>query len=96
MIYDYSSMFTAEFYAILSAIQTGTTREQETTVVISDSKSSLQAVNQLYSRNPLSNEIKGEAYDSTKSYRLCWVPGHRDIAGNEIADKLARESFESR
>jgi len=94
-IHDNSSIFTAELYAILSAIQTGVTREQETTVIISDSKSSIQAVNQLYSKNPLINEIKGEAYDSTKSYRLCWVPAHRDLTGNEMADKLARETIKN-
>ena len=80
----------------MSDIQTGATREHETKVVISHSKSSLKAVNQLYSRNPLINEIKGEAYDSTKSYRLCWVPAHRDITGNEVGDKLARETIKNR
>ena len=58
--------------------------------------SSIQAANQLYSKNPLINEIKGEAYDSTESYRLCWVPAHRDITGNEIAEKLARETIRNR
>ena len=58
--------------------------------------SSIQAANQLYSKNPLINEIKGEAYDSTESYRLCWVPAHRDITGMEMVDKLARETIKSR
>ena len=43
-IHDDSSIFTAELYAILSAVQTGAAREQEATVIISDSKSSLPAV----------------------------------------------------
>ena len=57
--------------------------------------SSIQAANQLYSKNPLINEIKGEAYDSTESYRLCWVPAHRDITGNEMADNLERETIKN-
>ena len=64
-------------------------------MIILDSKSSIQAVSRLYSKNSLINEIKGEAYDSTKTCRLCWVPAHRDITGNEMADRLARETIKN-
>ena len=91
-IHNDSSIFTAELYAILSAVQAGAAREQGATVIISDSKSSIQAVGQLYSKNPLINEIKDKAYNSNKNYRLCWVPSHRGVIGNEMADRLAGET----
>ena len=86
------SIFTAELYAILHAIRDGGMRPQTSTLVITDSKSSIQALMQPFTRNPLVQEIQREAHEGTKKIKLCWVPSHIGVQGNEIADKLARET----
>jgi len=57
-------------------------------------KSSIQAVYQLYSGNPLINKIEGKGHDSVLPIVL--GRAHSDITGNEIVVKLARKTFESR
>ena len=33
--------------------------------------------------------------DKGASIELVWVPGHKNIKGNELADKLAKEGFKA-
>ena len=87
-----ATIFTSELYAIQEAVKTGKSLPSETTVIISDSKSSIQALTKPFSKNSLVKNIQKEAYDSTNEFLMCWVPSHIGVHGNEIADKLARET----
>ena len=88
-----ASIFTAELYAILLAVQKlkNLANNNEVTI-ITDSKSSIQAIENTYSKNPMVNLIKERIYEAKKRFQLCWVPSHVGVTGNELADKLAREA----
>ena len=87
-----ASVFTAELLAILQAVKQARTDYTESVTIITDSKSSIQAITKLYQSNPIVNQIKNEIYDSKKSVKLCWVPSHIGVGGNEEADLKAREA----
>lgn len=89
-------MFTAEAWAILQALiliqDTGYSR-----AIFSDSKSVLEAIGspRLLSSNYIIHRIKRLLFSSFNNginVSLAWIPAHRGIPGNEIADKAAKEA----
>ena len=90
-----ASVFTAELLAILEAVEQSQRMVGEITTIITDSKSSIQAINRLYHDNPIVQEIKKAIRNSNKDVKLCWVPSHVGVPGNENADSSAREATTS-
>lgn len=82
------SIFSAEAYAILNALENGTSN---LTVIFSDSKSVLEAIVNNNSNHPWIRTIKNILREKRGSAELCWVPAHVNILGNENADKLAKQ-----
>ena len=94
------SNYTAEIRALKTAIdtvhnafETGK-REPTDLVIFTDSKSALEALENHQSRNEditeLVNSISRLYSAYEKKIWLQWIPGHADVAGNEIADRLAK------
>jgi ribonuclease HI len=97
---DHTSIYTAELYAILYALTWSTTQEQnrndEDIAVYTDSLSSIQALENIYSsRHPLITLIKDKLNDPnrTNNIAIVWTPGHRGIHGNELADEAAKQAL---
>ena len=86
---DCSSIFTAELYGLLEAINYSNNVTEESIILITDSQSSIQAITNLYPQNPIVQKIQKAVKNSNKTFTLCWVPSHIGIDGNESADKLA-------
>ena len=61
-------------------------------MIISDSKSSLQAMKDIYSRNPLIQNIHSLLNKSQIIFKFIWIPSHFDIDGNYKDDALAKSS----
>ena len=58
-----ASIFTAELYAILLAVQRTRHFDNQDVTIISDSKSSIQAITNTYSKNSIVNLIKERIYE---------------------------------
>ena len=86
------SIFTAEVEAINKALTYVNVSLWNSFVIYSDSMSVLQAIESQESKNPLANMVLQtcqEILSNGKFITFCWIPSHRDITGNEHADKDA-------
>jgi kelch-like protein 2/3 len=93
-----STIFTAELYAILDAMNFIDSSDTTNHTIFSDSQSAIQAI-QLYNNNhPIVMEINTwliRLSSRHKIIRLCWVPSHIGIPGNEAADTAAKAASTS-
>jgi ribonuclease HI len=90
---SYSSIFCAELVALLKALRMITESEKSEFVVCTDSCSALQALQHLYSDNPLVreiSEIRQRIHLQGKELRFIYSPSHIGIHGNDEADTLAK------
>lgn len=92
-----ASIFTAEAWAILQAIGLAEDLKSLNTVIFSDSLSVLKAIaSQKHKENCfIIHQIKHRLYrleDAGFRITLCWVPAHKGITGNELADQAAKEA----
>ena len=56
----------------------------------------LQAIESQESKNPLVNRVLQacqEILSNGKCIAFCWIPSHRDITGNEHADRAAKDAL---
>jgi ribonuclease HI len=95
---DKCTILTAELYALLNALKyIESSRHEKAFLICTDSLSSLQAIDTLYSPHTLVQEILSllaslASRDVTVVF--CWVPGHVGIQGNELADTAAKAATE--
>lgn len=94
-LHDDCSVFQAEVAAIVKAacvVRDLRMHLSDEYVICSDSKAAINAVRSVSCKSKLVNECR-RILKSAGPYglRLCWVPGHSDIAGNLEADRLAKE-----
>ena len=88
-----STIFTAELYEILEALEFIDTNRIGNFTIITDSLSSLQAVERPYSDHPLVSKIQSWLISLSsrhKTVSLCWTPSLVGVAGSERADHEAR------
>jgi len=92
---SFSSSFTAECYAIISALEFVFSLENNIILIVTDSQSCLFAISSNpfnSSLSPLVLLIKSLIYCLSlinKTVQFLWVPSHVGILGNERADHLA-------
>lgn len=84
---DHTSIFSAEAIALTIATDEGSSSDRPN-VIFTDSASVLQALEKGASKNPFIQQLEIRAKDNIT---YCWIPGHADISGNIIADRLANE-----
>ena len=57
----------------------------------------LQAIESQEIKNPLVKSVLQtcqEILSGNKYITFCWIPSHRDIAGNEDADRAAKDAYQ--
>ncbi|XP_024893394.1 uncharacterized protein LOC112468443 [Temnothorax curvispinosus] len=95
-----ASIFTVEAWAIYNAVLLILDLDTPKFTIVSDSKSVLEALtNPVTCRsNYLIPLIKSKiiyAQERGKNIQLVWIPSHKGIMGNEIADEFARKAIRS-
>ena len=93
---DDCSIFTAEVEAINKALTYVKVSTRKSFVIFSDSMSVLQAIESQESKNPLVNRVLQacrKILSNGKFITFCWLPSHRDIRGNEDADRAAKDAL---
>ncbi|CAK9799229.1 Probable RNA-directed DNA polymerase from transposon X-element [Anthophora plagiata] len=97
-----ASIFTAECAAISAAIDLANENKNYSYAICSDSLSAIQSLNGKpfdSSTNPYIVRTKEglkqfKRTSPTSSISFMWVPSHKQIQGNELADKAAKEAAE--
>ena len=90
------SIFTAEVEAINKALTYVKVSTRKSFVIFSDSMPVLQAIESQESKNPLLNrvlQVCQKILSNGKFITFCWLPSHRDIRGNEDADRAAKDAL---
>lgn len=90
-----TTIFTAELLAILKSMPIISKSRKDKFTIFSDSRSSIQAIMKYNNNHPIVTEINNwliRLAARHKSVKLCWIPSHVGIRGNELADKAANEA----
>lgn len=89
---DGNTVFQAETWALLKAVQFVRLNKLNNVGIYTDSRSALQALRQMDSKNIIIREIQEEIRKCMNKVVLHWVKAHIGIQYNEEADLLAKEA----
>ena len=90
---DFCSVYTAELFAINQVVHHIEEEGIVSSVICSDSKSSLMSIRDTSTSNNIIYDIHQTLLSASAKYisiRFLWIPGHMNITGNSRADELAR------
>ena len=95
---EYTTTYTAELYAVLQALMHIQQGDCRFSAVITDSLSTINALNNVTSLHPLIQRVYRVLHTNHvtgKEVTFSWVP-HVGLDGNEQADRAARKAIEDR
>ena len=92
-----ASIFTEELYVIFLALSRISVRESNNFVTYYDSRSLLQALGRVYTRNSLVLKIQRflcDLHARRKFVSFCWIPSNVGLSGKEKDDALAKRAIQ--
>jgi ribonuclease HI len=91
---QHTTVFQAEVYAIKACISQNIDRgyKNRNIYILSDSQAALKALGKYQITSKLVRDCQQSLIQLARQNRvqLVWVPGHEEIAGNELVDQLSR------
>ena len=94
----HTSIFSAELTAINAALKRIEESELINWTIVTDSASSMEAIKNPAIRHPVAIEIQNRILTLTsngKHIKICKVPSHVGVEGNELADKHAKAAIQT-
>ncbi|CAG5096395.1 Protein of unknown function, partial [Cotesia congregata] len=91
------SIFSCEAYAIQKAVELSANLQLDKVLILSDSKSVLEALNNYNTRDSRIQSIQQKLQNRAQhGYHiiLAWIPSHQQITGNEKADAAAKRALQ--
>ena len=85
------SVFSAEAHAINLAIKFSA-KQKGKFIVCTDSKSTIEAVKKISNNSETITQIRDSCIKNSKKIKIMWIPGHSNIAGNDLADAAAKSA----
>ena len=88
-----SSIYSAELYAILTALKQIHGEAETNYTIFSDSMSALEGIKQLFPKHPILKKIQDQlarVQRQNKNVQFCKVPSQVGIEGNEAADRAEK------
>jgi ribonuclease HI len=93
------SIFTAESFAIIKALDLITEHHLQDTIIFTDSLSAINNIKNTYNPSDIGLQIQNKIYTLRNTYnykiKLFWIPGHSNIIENEHADLAAKTAITS-
>ena len=91
-----ASIYTAELLAIKDTLEYASVQQEiHSCVIVTDSRSAIQAIHSLDTKHPVVNHIRDIIITVRFHISLCWAPSHVGIPGNERVNALAWEAAET-
>ncbi|CAI6372874.1 unnamed protein product [Macrosiphum euphorbiae] len=93
------SIFTAEAFAIIKALDLITDRHLQDTIIFTDSLSAINNINNTNNPSDIGLYVQNKIYTLQKinnfKIKLFWIPGHSNIIVNERSDLAAKTAITS-
>lgn len=90
--HDYSSVYSAELFALSRAVKIADDKKKTKLLICTDSLSAVLGIQDSQTKHPLVLDIQNQLVATNMTITFMWIPSHIGILGNEKADVEAKQA----